>query len=201
MQKALVSKADDAIQNPLEGWVEEYGDYLYRYAYRYFRTEEAAQDLVQETFLAATESIDRFEGRSAPKTWLTGILRHKILDRIKSKVRKEKYEVDAQLDGELGDRFDSADHWTLERGPLPWGSSPDHIFNQKQFVGTLEKCLRKLPEKIRQIFLLREVDGHNRAEISEQFDLSESNIGVILHRARLSLQGCLQQNWLSGEKS
>lgn len=198
MQETPLNAKDNSHQHLLEAWVEEYGDYLFRYAFRYFRTEDSAQDLVQETFLAAAESIERFEGRSTPKTWLTGILRHKILDQIKSKVRQERFEVTDYLSEEHLVGFDQAEHWTLERGPLPWGSAPDHVIKQKQFVSVLDSCLRKLPERIRQIFLLRELEGRNRTEISVEFELTESNIGVILHRARIALQGCLQENWLKG---
>lgn len=180
--------------------VEEHFDYLYRYAYRYFRSDEKAEDLVQETFLAATQSIKRFEGNSSPRTWLTSILRHKIIDYVRVKDREEPVDFEAMERDPLSKLFNEADHWHNETGPLVWGASPDTTLNQKQFFKILEQCLAKLPGTMRQIFLLRELEGCDRGEICEQLNLTSSNVGVILHRARLSLQHCLQANWFHGGK-
>lgn len=189
----------------LEALVDEHFDYLYRYAYRYFRSEDKAEDLVQETFLAATEAFRRFEGKSSPRTWLTSILRHKIIDRLRVKDREELVDFEAIEREPLTKLFNEVEHWRNETAPLVWGSSPDKALKQKQFFKVLEQCLSKLPSKMRQIFLLRELDGCERDEISSQLELSGSNVGVILHRARLSLQHCLQTHWFlsaeTGEKS
>jgi RNA polymerase sigma-70 factor (ECF subfamily) len=183
----------------LEQLIEDNYKYLYGYAYRYFKSSERVEDLVQETFLAATEGIKKFEAKSSPRTWLTGILRHKILDAIKAK-QKESREISIEDEGVIAECFDKNEHWTAEAGPLAWGSSPDSILKQKQFLITLESCMSKLPEKVKQIFLLREVEGYSRDEISGKTAQTSTNIGVILYRARALLQQCLQVNWFCEKK-
>ncbi|MBN8550705.1 MAG: sigma-70 family RNA polymerase sigma factor [Deltaproteobacteria bacterium] len=179
----------------LETLVEENFDYLYRYAYRYFRSSDLAEDLVQETFLAATEAYDRFEGKSSPRTWLTSILRHKIIDRLRTKHREEPVDFDALERESLGTMFNEVEHWQRDTAPVAWRSSPDGALAQKQFFKALDGCLGKLPSKMRQLFLLRELEGIERDQICSQLEISASNAAVLLHRARLSLQQCLQATW------
>ena len=193
--KTAAPKKSEAQQNELSTWVDQHFDYLYNYAFRYVRSQERAEDLVQETFLAATEAFERFEGRSTPKTWLTSILRNKVLDSFRVKNREEPIDFEALENEPLAKLFDSNEHWHTQTGPRQWGTSPDAALKQKQFFKALDACLSKLPEKMRQIFLLREMEGCERDEICSQLSLSSSNVGVILHRARLALQHCLQSNW------
>lgn len=181
--------------------VEDHFDYLYNYAYRYFRSDDKAEDLVQDTFLAATEAISRFQGNSSPRTWLIGILRHKIMDKLRVKDREQPVDIQESSADLYSSLFNEAEHWFNETGPIYWGASPDTVLNQKQFLAALEECLSKLPSRVRQIFLLREMEDRDREEIGDGLGISSTNVGVILHRARLSLQNCLQQNWLIGGKA
>lgn len=174
--------------------VDEHYEYLYRYAHRYFRSADKAEELVQETFLAATTALKRFEGGSSPRTWLTSILRHKIMDAMRVKNREQPMDVEA-LDNKDLDLFDEVGHWRMDSGPSNWGRSPDSLLKEREFLTILQSCLGKLPQSVRQVFLLREMEGYAREEISENLQLTSSNVGVILHRARLSLQRCLQTNW------
>lgn len=174
---------------------EEHFDYLFRYAIRFCRSETRAEDAVQETFLAAAQAIDRFEGRSSPRTWLTGILRHKLMDSVRKHHREISTEPEV-IEQDLNNRlFDEVEHWRAETGPLLWGSAPDKVLKEKQFLSTLSECLGHLPERVRKIFLLREMEGFSRDEICEQLTITSTNVGVILYRARLTLQQCLQSNW------
>jgi len=184
---------------PPEEWVDEYGDYLFRYALRHFNDRQAAEELVQETFLAALQAIDRFEGKSTLRTWLTGILKHKIIDRIRKIPRDPLADL---RNPELQDSypFEELGQWKNEEAQKPWNVSPEKIAEQKEFMSVLEKCLSRLPDRMRNIFLLREVDGFNRKEICEQLELTSSNVGVLLHRARLALRECLQKKWLKTEE-
>ncbi len=181
------------------GWVEEHGDYLFRYALRHFRNRSDAEELVQEAFLAAVQGVMQFQGTSAARTWLTGILRHKIIDRIRKRQSERATASSASaVDAEEipAGLFDSQEHWTAGGGPREWNLTPDAAFERKDFYEKLNQCLYKLPEKFRVVFLLRELDGMSRDEIGEQSGLTANNIGVMLHRARLMLRECLQQNWL-----
>lgn len=185
----------------LDQLVEDHYDYLYRYAFRYFRSEERAEDIVQETYLAAATAFKRYQGNAAPRTWLTSILRHKIMDILRKKNIEEPTDFDAMERDNLSHLFDDSEHWRRETGPLLWGNNPDSELIQKQFFKVLDQCLSKLPTKMRQIFLLRELEGHERNEISVQLGLTGSNVGVMLNRARLSLQACLQTHWYFGVRA
>ena len=196
-REAGMSKSESSEIRPrlpsLESLVEDHYDYLYRYAFRHYRCPDRSEEAVQETFLAATSALERFEGRSSPRTWLTSILRFKILDSLKKGQSTES--VDFTDEDDSARLFDEVEHWRTETGPLLWGSPPEFALKQKEFLRVLEHCLGGLPEKVRQIFLLREMDGFSREEICEQTKLTANNVGVILYRARISLQHCLQSNW------
>ncbi|MFN8390824.1 MAG: sigma-70 family RNA polymerase sigma factor [Bdellovibrionota bacterium] len=181
----------------MRAWVDEHGDYLFRYTLRHFSDQEVAEDLVQETFLAAVKSARSFAGNSTVRTWLTSILRNKIIDRIRQRTREKQVSFDDVGGDDLSKFFDEHEHWHSAAGPREWGLSPEMVFEQRQFGGVLDGCLKKLPEKFKVIFMLRELDGLTRDEISESFQLSSTNVGVILHRARLLLRDCIQKNWLS----
>lgn len=177
--------------------VEEHFDYLYRYAFRYFRSHEEAEDIVQETFLAATRAAEQFQGTSTPRTWLTGILRHKTIDKLRSKGRDNHINFDELESDPLLKSFDAVGHWRAETGPTSWNCGPDDALKQKQFFSAVDKCLSGLPRRMRQIFLLRELEGFERSDIGIQLELTASNVGVLLHRARLALQACLQSTWFA----
>lgn len=195
MARAAVPKiSSNKTDLSIDQLVDEHYDYLYRYAFRYFRSPERAEDLVQETFLAATGALKRFEGGSSPRTWLLSILRHKIMDVMREKNREDPLDVDA-IDNRDLNLFDESGHWRVDTGPSNWGRSPDSLLKEKEFLNVLHACLGKIPQVIRQVFLLREMEGFDRAEISEKLNLTSSNVGVLLHRVRLSLQRCLQFNW------
>ncbi|MBX7142918.1 MAG: sigma-70 family RNA polymerase sigma factor [Oligoflexia bacterium] len=195
------TQAPPQAQLDIDKLVDEHYDYLFGYALRYFRSRDQVEDLVQETFLAVIEAVKSFEGNSSPRTWMIGILRNKIIDRLRLKCREAEGESIGFEQDLLSHLFDSVEHWISNVGPRVWGSCPEGALKQKQFFSTLEACLGKLPEKMRQIFLLRELDGYERDEICKTLKLSSSNVGVILHRSRLALQHCLQVNWFEEKKA
>ncbi len=177
-------------------WVDEHSDYLFRYARKHFTDQCAAEELVQETFVSAVKAISGFRGDASARTWLTGILRHKIVDRIRSQARNKTVSIDDESERGYDRYFDENEHWRSQTGPIPWNIEPDALMEQRQFMATLDSCLSKLPERFRAVFLLRELDGLSREEISERLELTSTNIGVILYRSRLALRDCLQTNWL-----
>lgn len=176
-------------------WVEEHGDVLYRYAYYYFRDDALVEDLIQDTFLVALKGLEKFKGDSSVRTWLTGILKHKIYDQLRRKVKGR--EVLASSDAEDGftTLFDDLDQWANYEQMRPWGQSPDKFFEQKEFLKVLGQCSEKLPARLRQVQLMRDVEDLPQDEICNMLDLSSSNLRVILHRARLLLRDCLETNW------
>lgn len=196
MSELRPAQSAQDINDEVRGWMEEHGDYLFRYALRHFRDTETAEDLLQETFLAATRGQSQFRGQAAARTWLTSILRHKIIDRIRKKNSDRHVSFEDLGEEAIANLFNSDEHWVEEAGPREWGMNPEEACERSEFRGVMQACLEKLPEKFRHIFVMREVDGLSREEISADFGLTTTNIGVILHRARILLRGCLQRNWL-----
>lgn len=175
-------------------WVDEYGDYLYRFALGKVRHPVTAEDLVQETFLAALRARKNFQGRSSTKTWLIAILKHKIVDHLRRKNRENPTE-DMDAFTESADAFfDRKGGW--RRWPRKWGLNPMKIYEQKEFLNVLYRCLSELPPRPANVFMLREVDGLSTAEICKELGISTTNTWTILHRARMQLRRCLEINWL-----
>ena len=188
--------ATSANLDPSE-WVDRYGDYLFRYAMLRLRDRSAAEDLVQETFLAALKGRETFSGGSSEATWLVGILKHKIADHF----RRQAHEVPLE-EGDLREQpdpsvFDGSGHWTS--GPIDWGGDPADLYREKKFLDQFAKCLAGLPPNHANAFTLREIEGVDAGEICKILSVSETNLWVILHRARMQLRRCLEIRWFAAK--
>ena len=176
-----------------EGWIDEHGDALFRYAL--FRIQDAtvAEDLVQETLLAAFRGKDGFAGRSSLRTWLFGILKHKIIDHLR-RISRERPAEDIETLANLADKtFDEQGVWKSQ--PANWTTDPGLLFQQQEFWQTLQDCLSELPPRLNQVFTLRQLDELSADEVRKILQVSPTNGGVMLHRARLRLRDCLEENW------
>jgi RNA polymerase sigma-70 factor (TIGR02943 family) len=183
--------ASQELPEPQE-WVERYGDALYRYAVTRLRRSHEAEEVVQETFLAAFKARNQFQGQCVPLTWLTSILRRKILDRLRQAARHA-----AELDpADLDACFDETNHW---REPLGHWADPATLAERSDFWRVVNSCMAKLPARMAAAFALRTLDNEEPAEVCRQLDLSSQNLWVLLHRARLRLARCLQVNWFNAE--
>ena len=174
--------------------IEALRPYLLRYATLQLRDAAAAEDAVQEALLAALAGEANFAGRSNLRTWLTGILKHKIVDGIRRQAR-ERPAADLQEGdegGEFDGLFDRRGHW--QEAPDAW-QQPEGALGQKQFLAALEACLRALPERTARVFMMREHLGLETAEICKELGISATHCWVMLHRARMALRLCLQTNW------
>jgi RNA polymerase sigma-70 factor (ECF subfamily) len=167
--------------------VEEERPYLVRYASLQLRDRHAAEDCVQETLVAALAGEASFAGRSNLRTWLTGILKHKIVDAIRRMARDPEPVPDV---AELDALFDVTGHW--DEAPADW---PESSLEQKQFFAVLEKCLAGLPAKTAQAFMMREHMGFETDEICKELSVTPTHCWVLLYRARMALKECLQTNW------
>lgn len=177
----------------------DYGDYLFRYALARLYDEHLAEDAVQETLLAALQAKDGFSGKSSLRTWLTGILKHKIIDHFRRSQREQPLSDEA-LSGEELDP--GMDEFFLEDGhfaDLPaYMGEPGKLLQQQQFLEMLQVCLDRLPKKLARIFMLREVEDADNEEICKELEVTPTNAWVMLYRARMGLRQCLQINWLGG---
>lgn len=183
--------------NP-EVWVDEHGDALFSYALSRLKNRSSAEDVVQETFLAAIRSQKKFSGSSSMRTWLIGILKHKIVDLIRKESREQPAEETEGLEDPSEIFFDRKGHWRIK--PVDWQIHPDKILEQKEFMAVLLQCLEHLPDRLHRLFVLRELENINSAEICKDLDITPTNLWVMLHRARMRLRGCLTENWF-GEPS
>jgi RNA polymerase sigma-70 factor (ECF subfamily) len=174
-------------------WVDDHGDYLFRYAMFRLAHAQAAEDLVQETFLAALHNRQTFAGRSSERTWLVGILKNKIIDHLRRRETEEKTGSGPPLEDVLDDFFDAKGRWRVK--PIRCADNPVDALEQKEFWDTIQRCLGKLPERSKAAFSLRELDGLPSEEIQEVLGVTAGNLWTLLHRARISLCRCLDLNW------
>ncbi|MCX2575608.1 sigma-70 family RNA polymerase sigma factor [Pedobacter sandarakinus] len=187
---------DRNVLNP-DHWVHAYADYLYKYALVRVRDEDIAQDLIQDTFLAALKGVTKFEGKSSERTWLTGILKHKIVDYYRKSASGLNHVDSVSTSEENTERFfnESDGHWKKEYAPQPFAEIIDSI-NEREFNLILQKCMQKLPKLWAAVFSLKHIDEEETDVILSSLSISSSNFWVIIHRTKLSLRSCLQKNWL-----
>jgi RNA polymerase sigma-70 factor (ECF subfamily) len=179
-------------------WLDQYGDYLYRYALMRVRDETVAEDMVQETLLAAWQGYERFAGRGAERTWLTGILKHKVIDYFRKASRETQIDPLAEERLENDDLFradDWAGHFRRDTGPADWALTPAQALEQKEFWTEFQRCLGALPERIANAFTLREVEECSSQEVCDILCVSPNNLWVMLHRARMQLRRCVETRW------
>lgn len=180
-----------------ERWVDEHGDYLFHYALSRLRDPGRAEDFVQEALLAALRSADRYQGRSCERTWLTGILKNKLLDHFRKAGRETNFtdlEFYAEEEEKTFENQAFPDHWNNASAPSEWEDAGGAL-DREEFWRVFQKCSSKLPERVARVFLLREVDDMPSDEICATLNISPNNLWVMLHRARLALRRCLEMNW------
>jgi len=182
-----------AVLDPRQ-WVGLHADYLYSYAVARLDDEEQAKDLVQETFLAALERTGQFRGNSSERTWLTAILKHKIIDvyrRRSSGLRPVESRQPEQEFFEAGDG-----HWKEAFAPRALGVEDGDPLANKELMSVLQRCLQKLPALWFSVFTMKHMDEAETEMICEQLKLTPSNFWVIIHRAKLNLRACIQKVWM-----
>jgi RNA polymerase sigma-70 factor (TIGR02943 family) len=181
-QSQTISKDVNAVAT---NWVDTYGDYLFNFAVGQMRDAHVAEDLVQETFLAALKSQDNFAGRSSERTWLVGILRHKIYDHLRKNYRERAMRFDPLPTYDDGGTFDESLLWVHQVAAE--AMSPSLRMERCEFREQLENALGRLPTRIARVFQLYSIEERSNHEVCEQLNISESNLWVMLHRARRQL--------------
>jgi RNA polymerase sigma-70 factor (TIGR02943 family) len=176
-----------------EEWLLEYGDYLFRYAVSRLRDTNAAEEVVQETFLAGLRAAGQYSGKGAERAWLLGILKRKIVDFIRLRNRTTGLPLNEPEDRWADSLFDVTGHWRAS--PRFLGSQPGDALEREEFWSAFRDCLARLPQRQADVFVLRELDNEESVEICKELAISTSNLWVLLHRARLQLAKCLQGQW------
>jgi RNA polymerase sigma-70 factor, ECF subfamily len=189
-------REDEGSLNP-DDWLKEHGDYLFRYALVRLRDKTIAEDAVQETLLAAIKGKEQFRGHASVRTWLVGILKHKLMDYFRKS--SQEFPVTDFISSEESpeDFFDRNGKWKVKPGA--WGSDPADVLEKKEFWKTFEACMSALPGRLAQIFALREFEGLKSEEICNLLNVSTTNLNVMLFRSRIRLARCLGTNWFGKE--
>lgn len=185
------------IPKNIQAEIESQRAYLLRIARLQLRNESVAEDVVQDTLIAALEGAAKFAGNSAVRTWLVGILKHKIVDQIRRGSREVAMVVEVAdgADDDFDSLFDMRGHFV--DSPREWGN-PEHTLEQKRFFEVLEICLNGLSPNLGRIFLMREYLGLDTEEICKDLNITSTNCWVMLYRARMGLRACLEQRWFQG---
>jgi len=177
----------------LKNWVNEFTNELYKWAYYKTSSVETAEDLVQETFLAAAEKIESFKGESSGRTWLFSILNHKIIDHYRNKV---KLPVSIE-NNSFAAFFDNDGDWIQTSKPKEWQDENENLLDNSEFQLTLQKCLDALPEKWNTCVKLKYLTEKSSEEICQEIGIAPTNLWQIVHRAKLQLRDCIESNWFS----
>lgn len=176
-------------------WVDEYGDYLYRYAYSRLRDVNAAEEVVQETFVAGVRYIHQFSGQGSERGWLLAILKRKIIDFVRARSKQARTMLEDQFDP-TEQLFDENGRW--KKGLLP-DMSPDRHMQARELWDIVKDCLSQLPQGQADVFVLSVMEEVDSDEICRQLGITPSNLWVRLHRARLSLAKCVAAKWYQEE--
>lgn len=191
-------RSSDVGLSPAEQWLQRHGDALYAFALTRVFDRASAEDLVQETLLAAFRAQHTFRADSSERTWLIGILKHKCIDELRRRGRsapnREAYDQD---EGVEADVFRPDGRW--REPPGAWADEPPQQVQREAFMAALKYCLKGVPEAQRTAFILRELHGLDATLASERLDVTPNNLYVLLHRARLRLRRCLEKSGFMAE--
>lgn len=182
----------------LAKWVNQFGDELFSWALYKTSSKETAEDLVQETFLAAFHKLETFQGKSQPKTWLFAILNHKVIDhyRLSAKTTKQTFHLTENSGYELSDGlFNETENWkSNEINPI-WDQE-EELLDNPEFNNAMQKCMDELPQKWKYAITSKYLTDKNADEICQELEITVSNYWQIVHRAKLVLKKCLELKWI-----
>jgi len=188
--------AERLLSDP-ETWVDRHGDALYRFALLRLGKPDSAEEVVQETLLAALKGKEKFLGKSSERTWLIGILKNKVVDHLMRSAREMP--IGLERDAVMDESFNILGRW--RNSSANWEFDPAQVFDRKEFWKVFLDCLAGLPPHLARIFALRELDGLSTEKICKILDLRPTNAGVMLHRARIRLRACLDAKWFNRKGS
>lgn len=187
--------------------VDQHQRVLLRIARGYVGNREVAEEVVQDTWMAVIESLNRFEGRSSLRTWICGILIHKAKDRGVREKRHTTFSAFESYDNEHGEAVDPsrfqqsgewAGHWAFP--PQPWNDqTPEKLLASRQAVQAMRRAIETLPATLKEVLILRDVEGVDAKEVCGLLKITETNLYVRLHRARERVRAAIEV-YLEGRK-
>ncbi|MGA9639441.1 sigma-70 family RNA polymerase sigma factor [Flavobacterium sp.] len=181
----------------IESWVHQFSDELYSWAYYKTSSKETAEDLVQETFLAAYHKIHTFQGKSQPKTWLFAILNNKVIDyyRLSARTTKNNFQLTEESGFELSDGlFNTTENWVNNKVNSIWEQEGE-LLDNPDFNLVMQYCIEDLPQKWKTAITSKYLSDLKADDICKELDITTSNYWQIIHRAKLLLKRCLESKW------
>lgn len=185
--------------------VNQHHSALIRMAMGYVADREVAEEVVQDTWMAVIENLNRFEGRSSLRTWICGILIHKAKDRG---VREKRHTTFSAFESDDDDNDEAVDpsrfqqtgewagHWAFP--PQPWDDqTPEKLLASRQTVNAMQRAIESLPATLKEVLILRDVEGVDAKDVCEMLAITETNLYVRLHRARERVRAAVE-TYLSG---
>jgi RNA polymerase sigma-70 factor (ECF subfamily) len=188
----------ELIHSTISLWVNMYSDDLFKRAYFKTSDKEVAEDLVQDTFIAALRSFDSFKGESNPKTWLFSILNNKIIDYYRKQARsylRFESEIEEKVFRDTEAMFNKHDNWKDSDVHPVWKEDP-FLLDDPDFQNVMNRCMDDLPNNWRSILVSKYLLGKEGKEISKDLSITASNYWQILHRSKLMLKKCIEKYWL-----
>lgn len=173
-------------------WVNEHGDVLFRFALSRLPGRQEAEDAVQECLVAALSAYEKFRGEAAERTWLLGILKHKVMDYYRQSGRELLVEDENETDALFMAFFERNGSWREQ--PAAW-HSPDSDLEREEFWIMLDKCITGLPGNLATAIRMIEIDEAESGEVCKALGITTTNLWVRLHRARLKLRDCVERSW------
>jgi RNA polymerase sigma-70 factor (ECF subfamily) len=182
----------------LEHWVNQFSDELYSWAFFKTSSKEVAEDLVQDTFMAAFHKIDTFQGKSQPKTWLFSILNNKVIDyyRLSARTTKKNFSLTENSGYELSDGlFNSYGCWKSNDINAAWDQDQE-LLDNPEFNSIMENCMDDLPQKWKLAVTSKYLSDKKTEIICQELEITTSNYWQIVHRSKLLLKKCLELKWV-----
>ena len=173
-------------------WIDLYSDYLYNYTIARVNDKVIAQDLVQDTFLAALKSMKNFKGEASELNWLISILKRKIIDYYR-KINSKKGKAEIRIS--YNNESETEGDWLEERVADPFDKTAEDMMQNTELGDAIFNCLSKLPEKQAEVFRMKTIEGYETEVICNELNITASNLWVIIHRARTAMAECLKENW------
>ncbi|CAN8139970.1 RNA polymerase sigma-70 factor, ECF subfamily [uncultured Thiomicrorhabdus sp.] len=180
--------------------VEQLRPRLISFAQLHLNCTTDADDVVQETLISAWNGLEQFQAKSSLETWVFSILRHKIIDLYRNHSKIQLFEYDENQLPDTAPLFQEDQHWQKEHAPSTWPTPYKELENE-HFWHVFDLCVFHLPPQTSQVFSMRELLGFDTKQICQALQISEENCWTILHRARLKLRACLEQNWFIAEEN
>lgn len=178
-------------RDEISSWVKDYTVDLYAYTISKVADKLTAEDIVQNTFLAALESLNRFENKSGPKTWLFSILKNKIADYYRQRYKQvDKFFISDAAEG----LFDENGNFKTPCSTIQW-TTDEELLDNPEFLMALHHCLEALPRKMSSVVELKYLYGADSRRVCQKLEITQANFWQVMHRAKLLLKTCLENKW------